>query len=52
MIKFYKIATPGPGTYKLPSDFGHYETKKKNEFGSVNFSSVQSPNSQRSPNSV
>jgi hypothetical protein len=28
-----KIETPGPGNYRLPSDFGYYENKKK--FGSV-----------------
>lgn len=22
--------TPGPGNYRLPSDFGYYEAKKKN----------------------
>lgn len=25
--------TPGPGTYRLPSDFGHYESKVKYEEG-------------------
>lgn len=24
--------TPGPGSYKLPSEFGHYEAKKKYEW--------------------
>ena len=23
------VATPGPGNYRLPSDFGYYEAKKK-----------------------
>ena len=25
----FKIETPGPGNYRLPSDFGYYENKKK-----------------------
>jgi hypothetical protein len=24
-----KIGTPGPGSYRLPSDFGFYESKNK-----------------------
>jgi hypothetical protein len=24
-----QTATPGPGSYRLPSDFGHYESKNK-----------------------
>lgn len=24
--------TPGPGSYRLPSDFGHYESKNKTNF--------------------
>lgn len=27
--------TPGPGSYRLPSDFGHYESKMKSTFVSV-----------------
>lgn len=26
-----KLQTPGPGNYRLPSDFGYYEAKKKYE---------------------
>lgn len=25
----FATATPGPGSYRLPSDFGHYESKNK-----------------------
>ncbi len=25
----YTIATPGPGSYRLPSDFGYYEGKNQ-----------------------
>ena len=31
-----KLATPGPGNYRLPSDFGYYESKKKSYTGGVN----------------
>ena len=27
----YMIDTPGPGNYRLPSDFGYYENRKHNE---------------------
>lgn len=27
----FKMQTPGPGNYRLPSDFGYYENKKKYE---------------------
>ena len=27
----HKLQTPGPGNYRLPSDFGYYENKKKYE---------------------
>ena len=25
------LNTPGPGSYRLPSEFGYYESKKKNQ---------------------
>lgn len=27
----FKMTTPGPGNYRLPSDFGYYENKKMYE---------------------
>ena len=36
----FKVETPGPGNYRLPSDFGYYEAKKKygSAMGSANVS--------------
>lgn len=37
LMKATNVQTPGPGNYRLPSDFGYYESKKK--FASVSHSS-------------
>jgi hypothetical protein len=31
-----KLITPGPGNYRLPSDFGYYEAKQKYNTGGLN----------------
>jgi hypothetical protein len=30
-FKTSRMSTPGPGTYRLPSDFGYYEARKSSE---------------------
>jgi hypothetical protein len=29
MSLFKSVVVPGPGSYQMPSEFGHYENKKK-----------------------
>ena len=29
LVKSSNVNSPGPGNYRLPSDFGYYESKKK-----------------------
>jgi len=33
-------ATPGPGSYRLPSDFGYYETVKPAKFNRLRIKSA------------